>query len=169
MEPQQNPVDKYNIKSESVEKASNNEIVQDANLQGTSDFDEVSPSATDEGTNELWSALSCVFCKKAAIRFEEVRLLECLHSACVSCINSRRNDDECNARSNYKLIDLPTTVISRAFCIRNWRDRFVWLQMVFCVNYATYRRARRWKITSWSNVLYRAPRRMRNPTATVLD
>lgn len=58
---------------------------------GTSDSEEVSPSATDDGSASPWSALKCIFCNKSAPHSEELKLLECLHSACVDCLNSQSN------------------------------------------------------------------------------
>lgn len=55
---------------------------------GTSDSEEVSPSATDESANPLLSS-KCVFCKKTTLQFDEVKLLQCLHSVCTDCMNSQ--------------------------------------------------------------------------------
>ncbi|XP_065215933.1 E3 ubiquitin-protein ligase TRIM33-like [Planococcus citri] len=62
-----------------------------AKTNGAGDSDEVSPSATDDGSNTPWSIFQCVFCNKSVTRFEEVKLLECLHSACIDCINTPSN------------------------------------------------------------------------------
>lgn len=61
------------------------------NDNGTSDSEEVSPSATDDGSGTPWSAFKCVFCNKTTVNFEDVKLLECLHSACMDCVNTQSN------------------------------------------------------------------------------
>lgn len=71
---------------------------------GTSDSDEVSPSATDDGSNTPWSIFQCVFCNKSVSRLEEVKLLECLHSACIDCINTPANSLSTETKS--KLVHL---------------------------------------------------------------
>lgn len=92
------------IKAEHVEKiVSNNEVSPDANNKDFNDFNEVSPSATDDGTSESWSACKCVFCHKTTFRFEEIRLLECLHSACINCINNQLNNENNEKKSNFRL------------------------------------------------------------------
>jgi hypothetical protein len=72
--------------------ASKNELSQsnDAGKE-TNDLNEVSPSATDEGTCNPWAEVKCTFCKKSGLHFDDSRLLECLHTACMACINSRLN------------------------------------------------------------------------------
>lgn len=80
------------IKAEHIEGvASRSEPLQTINDKETSDSDEVSPSATDDSSVNPWSALKCIFCDKSALRFDEVKLLECLHTACIDCINTRLN------------------------------------------------------------------------------
>lgn len=88
------------IKAEREEKSASK---NDQN--GTSDSEEVSPSATDESTGNPWSSLKCVFCDKSSVRFEEVKLLECLHSACQDCINTQSSSlNSAEQRSNFTFL-----------------------------------------------------------------
>lgn len=64
------------------------------------DFDEVSPSATDDGANDTWNTSKCILCNKTTLRYEEVKLLECLHSACSECVNARLNESGDNGNFN---------------------------------------------------------------------
>lgn len=90
------PQEKRCIKAELV---SINEAALE-NKEKTNDFDEVSPSATDDGSSDTWNTSKCILCNKSTLRYEEVKLLECLHSACSECVNARLNESGENGNQN---------------------------------------------------------------------
>lgn len=48
----------------------------------------------DEPTSNPWSRVKCVFCLQTLLPSYEPKLMECLHAACASCINSKLQDQE---------------------------------------------------------------------------
>ncbi len=66
----------------------NNEMVQDENGKVTNDFDKVSPSTTYCGKGDPRLTMKCVFCNQAPLCFGELKLLQCLHSACTNCFQT---------------------------------------------------------------------------------
>ena len=93
MEPQPAAGNSF-IKSEPRVEASvsKNDLSQSgAPAKETNDLNEVSPSATDESAGNPWAEVKCIFCEKSGLHFDDSRLLECLHTACMECINTRLN------------------------------------------------------------------------------
>lgn len=83
------------------------ECSNESNEENSADRTAESPTTGDN--NNPWSSTKCVFCKQCLNASDEPKLLECLHSACGSCIKSKISEvqstqqDE-NAKQNVNTI-----------------------------------------------------------------
>jgi hypothetical protein len=48
-----------------------------------------SPTTGDEPPNSPWSCVKCIFCHHTLTAGDSPKLLECLHTACTSCVSSK--------------------------------------------------------------------------------
>lgn len=75
----------------------------------TSPVEDGSNSPTVGGsalTGALWTSIQCVYCNKILVSPDvSPRLMECLHSACESCITSRLEEKTQSGETNCKHIN----------------------------------------------------------------
>jgi tripartite motif-containing protein 33 len=48
-----------------------------------------SPTTGEEPPNSPWNCIKCIFCQHTLTSGDSPKLLECLHTACTSCVSSK--------------------------------------------------------------------------------
>ena len=59
---------------------SENEVTEDA---------APSPTTGDDPPNNQWNSVKCIFCQHTLSSGDNPKLLECLHTACTTCVSSK--------------------------------------------------------------------------------